>query len=410
MDDISNSSLYNKNSAINHVKSLAFGRKVGTKGEKRTINYIRNTLKKEGISFEIEPFLWFSIWHTLKLHSVCITSLIFADNLISLFMVGFWLFRLMILVSLFSFIKQIIDFVSLNWFTFKLDKEQILPKHPISQNLFTTVIAKQDRRKRPVVIFSAHYDSVSVNYSGSFLIITSVSFLFYFIVYFLIISYDDIYFVIRIINSIVILIYLTFLLTIKVDNESKGAIDNASGTAILIELSKIFYNKPLNNFDLIFLWTGAEELGLWGSRNYCTNNFKELDKKYNLDKSYIINIDMVGSYIGLVDKDKFFKKSIHNESLNNIIADIAREKEIFLRKEKSLELLSSDYKVFRNFARKHRKNLQICSFNSKTDKKYIHSSKDTPEKCFLKNLNDCIEICYFTLKWIDSHLAITPDE
>jgi len=393
------------------VKSLAFGREAGTEGEIRAINYIRNNLKKEGIKFEIEPVLWFSIWRTLRLFSICVTFLIFADILISFFIVGFWLFKLIIIFIPFFFIKQFIESnVNLSWFTFKLDERQILSKQPISSNILTTVIAKHDRRKRPVVIFSAHYDSISVNYNERFLIITGVIFFFYFFFYYPINYYIDIYFSIKLINCIIVFVYLTFLLTIKVDNQSKGSIDNASGTAILIELSKIFYNKPLTNLDLIFLWTGAEELGLWGSRNYCAKNFKWLDKKYNLDKSYIINIDMVGSYIGLVDKAKFFKKSIHKESLNDIIAVITREKEISLRKEKSLITLSSDSMVFRNFAKKLGKKLQICSFNSRTDNKLIHSPKDTPEKCFSKNLNDCIEICYFTLKKLDTNLIRTPDE
>ena len=106
MGNISNSSLYNKKSAINHVKSLAFGRKAGTEGEVRTINYIRNSLKKEGIKFEVEPVLWFSIWRTLKLSSVCVTFLILADILSSFFIVGFWLFKLIIIFILFFSIKQ----------------------------------------------------------------------------------------------------------------------------------------------------------------------------------------------------------------------------------------------------------------------------------------------------------------
>ncbi|MFX1376961.1 MAG: M28 family metallopeptidase, partial [Promethearchaeota archaeon] len=380
-------------------------------GEIRTLDYIGNSLKKEGIKFETEPFLWFSIWRTLKGYSVSIALLIFAESLISLFVVGFWYFQLVIIFILFSLIKQFIEpKVNISWFTSNSDKEQIYLKQPTSQNIHTTVIAKQDRRKRPVIILSAHYDSISINYSGRFLIIAGGIFLFNFIFYYLINYFGDTYFALKLINCIIIFAYLIFLISIKVDNQSKGSIDNASGTAILIELSKLFYNKPLNNLDIIFLWTGAEEEGLWGSKHYCSKNFWWLDKKYNLDKSYIINIDMVGSYIGLVDKDKFFKKSIHKENLNNVIAVIAREQEISLRKEKCLMTLSSDYNVFIDIARRLGKKLQICSFNSKRDRKIIHGSKDTPEKCFSKNLNDCIEICYFTLKKIDNDLVRTLDE
>ncbi len=387
------------------MKSLAYGRKAGTEGEIRTVDYIKNNLKKEGIKFEIEPFLWFSIWESLKPCSICVTFLIFADILSSFFIIGFWLFKLILIFILFFFIKQFIESnAHVKWFTFKFDNEKILSKQLISLNILTTVIAKHDRKKRPVVIISAHYDSLSVNYNGTILAITGVIFFFNFFLFYTLIYFGIFPFAIKIINCIIILVFLAFLFTIKVDNQSKGSIDNASGVAILIELSKIFYNKPLNNFDIIFLWTGAEELGLWGSRNYCAKNFKWLDKKYNLDKSFIINIDMVGSYIGLIDNTKSFKKSRYNESLNDIIEVIAREKEISLRKEKNLIPFFSDDIVFRNFAKKLGKKLQICSFNSRTDKKFIHSLKDTPEKCFSKNLNDCIKICYFTLKKLDNDL------
>ena len=47
MGVFSNSSLYNKSSAIDHVKSLDLGRKAGTVGEFIAMDYIRDTLKRE---------------------------------------------------------------------------------------------------------------------------------------------------------------------------------------------------------------------------------------------------------------------------------------------------------------------------------------------------------------------------
>jgi Zn-dependent M28 family amino/carboxypeptidase len=46
------------------------------------------------------------------------------------------------------------------------------------------------------------------------------------------------------------------------NKKSKGSIDNASGVSILIELIKLFKKSPLENYDIIFLWSGAEEWGL----------------------------------------------------------------------------------------------------------------------------------------------------
>ena len=198
-----------------------------------------------------------------------------------------------------------------------LKKEQTIKDRPFSLNILTTVRAKHDFRERPVVIFSAHYDSASVNYSERFLIYMSLIFFFFSFLYFLITYIVDVYFPVKLMSCVLVLVYLVFFLTIRINNTSNGSIDNASGTAILIELSKIFYNNPLTNLDIIFLWTGAEEMGLFGSKTYCYRNFKRLDKDYNLDKSYIINIDMVGSYIGLIDKVGIFEKTPLNRSLNN---------------------------------------------------------------------------------------------
>ncbi len=41
-------------------------------------------------------------------------------------------------------------------------------------------------------------------------------------------------------------------------------------------------------------------------------------------------------------------------------------------------------------------------FHTAKDSKYIHSSRDTPDKCYPENLNGCIDICYTSIKSIDS--------
>ena len=135
-DITSNSSLYNKKSAINHVKSLAFGRRVGTEGEIRSIDYIRNCLTTEGIKFEMEPFFRASIWYPLKFYSVWIVFLVFADSLSSFFIAGFWLFKLMIIIILVIMIKKFIEpAVNLGWFTYKLNELSIPDHHIIAVKL-----------------------------------------------------------------------------------------------------------------------------------------------------------------------------------------------------------------------------------------------------------------------------------
>ena len=69
-----------------------------------------------------------------------------------------------------------------------------------------------------------------------------------------------------------------------------GADDNASGTAGVIELARYYSNnnkKELYNF--LFICFSGEELGLFGSKQYCENPVVPLT-----DVNVMINMDMIG--------------------------------------------------------------------------------------------------------------------
>ena len=370
-------------------------------------DYIIDTLKEENMKTEVEPFLWVSIWSVYKFFFISLILLFLIDVLISFFRQMTQAYGLLLILVNLLFLKSYIESIVV-YKTF--DQKEPFQKKNVSHNVITTIKAKADIREKPVIIFCAHHDSISFNYSESFLTFMVLILIIYVSVFFPISIVLDFSFVFILFKLVLLLGLLTFFLTIKYTNKSMGSIDNASGMAILIELSKKFHNNPLNNSDLIFLWTGAEEMGLFGSKTYCYRNFKRLDKDYNLDKSYIINIDMVGSYIGLIDKVGIFEKTLLNRCLNNKLEEIAIDREIAIIKETKSVSFSSDHSIFQKYARKLKRDLQIGWFHSKMDDKFIHSSKDTPEKCFSKNLNDCIEICYFTLKKLDTNLVRTPDE
>ncbi len=68
-----------------------------------------------------------------------------------------------------------------------------------------------------------------------------------------------------------------------------GADDNASGTAALIQLSKILKNKASKKFNYVFVAFSGEELGLYGSKYFTEHSPVDL-KTVN----YMINMDMVG--------------------------------------------------------------------------------------------------------------------
>ena len=68
-----------------------------------------------------------------------------------------------------------------------------------------------------------------------------------------------------------------------------GADDNASGTAALIELSKLLKASKLKNNNYLFIAFSGEELGLFGSKYYTEHPAVDLART-----NYMINMDMVG--------------------------------------------------------------------------------------------------------------------
>jgi aminopeptidase YwaD len=68
-----------------------------------------------------------------------------------------------------------------------------------------------------------------------------------------------------------------------------GADDNASGTAALIELSKMLKASRLKNSNYLFIAFSGEELGLYGSKYFVEHPTVNLSTV-----NYMVNMDMVG--------------------------------------------------------------------------------------------------------------------
>lgn len=69
-----------------------------------------------------------------------------------------------------------------------------------------------------------------------------------------------------------------------------GADDNASGTAGVLELARYFVNNnKKEKFNFLFICFSGEELGLQGSKKYCSKPTIDLSKV-----NYMINMDMIG--------------------------------------------------------------------------------------------------------------------
>ncbi len=77
------------------------------------------------------------------------------------------------------------------------------------------------------------------------------------------------------------------------ERETIGACDNLGGTAMCLELARIFSSER-NLRTIRFIFFGSEELGLVGSRKYIKAHEKELEKI-----KLMINLDVHGQTIGI---------------------------------------------------------------------------------------------------------------
>ena len=106
------------------------------------------------------------------------------------------------------------------------------------------------------------------------------------------------------------------------DNINNGADDNASGTAMVLELFEKYASTNSHKSTLVFILFGGEELGLLGSKHYAENPTIDLDKV-----QLMVNLDMIGRldedknvYLGGVPTayglDKAIKPFIESSKLN----------------------------------------------------------------------------------------------
>jgi hypothetical protein len=380
---------------MEHIHTLAFNRTASSTGETEALSYIENELLKNNINSEVEHFNW-----TGPLKILMRTSYL-------LILINLILFRMIIVVLVYFIIKN----------AFRRFREVSFIKNEESKNIFTLIEAKEKKIKKPLVIITAHYDSLSANIPYRLQVVV-------FFIYRLVVFFYGIVFVVF--ASIFLLDFLRIILVTEFlvvfiafssvagvfisipilylvfrERPSTGSIDNASGVAISIELAKIFKRNPLDNMDVLILWPGAEEWGLKGSKKFCKTHFRSLKERYDLNRSFNINIDMVGSYIGLLNKSGFIFRKKMNRNLNEIFEATANQLNIPLKVYNRIIRPKSDYRSFQKYAKKTKTNFQVSLFHSSKDSKNIHSIRDTPEKCSLKNLNGCINICHQSLRSID---------
>jgi hypothetical protein len=118
-------------------------------------------------------------------------------------------------------------------------------------------------------------------------------------------------------------------------NDSDGAVDNASGVGVLLEVAKILRENSPKNIFPVFLFTDAEEFGLLGSLMFQRKHGTGMVKR----QAWVVNVDSIGGR-GRMRVCAVGRKG--KRWLAEVLG-FAREKDFFLRKIPFLKGIMMDY-------------------------------------------------------------------
>jgi len=167
--------------------------------------------------------------------------------------------------------------------------------------------------------------------------------------------------------AINLIVTILFLLN-TTNNESNGTIDNASGITCVFELLSYFSNPEsrLKHHNLWFVFTGVEECGTMGIRN-----FYQKIKHLNKEKTVIFNFDAIAKNTYLFPGKK----------MSNQISTIFS---MFVKNNKGLEIKRNTKKIpFGSHTDGYylkKKNFQGIGFGDLESYEHIHSVHDTVDK------------------------------
>ncbi len=174
-----------------------------------------------------------------------------------------------------------------------------------------------------------------------------------------------------------------------------GADDNASGTAILLELGRIFSERARHgeglNHHIMFVAFGAEEKGLLGSRNFMNLWSNKADSTIAM-----INFDMVGR-LGYTKANELEPYGIASENIAQIADTLSKENNISINYSRGGSFFTGGYFERTDHYPFALKGIPFMSFVNQTTKDY-HKPTDDIEKVNFEGMKTLTE---FVVKLID---------
>jgi len=369
-----------------NLTTFSFPRLSGTDGEKKALNLARSKVEDLNLKPLTQDFVFSTFFGRT-----------YPKMAFSLGFTVLFLFYLNIASFIISILFMII-FVILGFlFILTRKPESIrLPKKLNSSNLYVKIRTKYDEKdnleeehKERNVIFMCHLDSKGQKFSilgririirtwvfSGLIVITLVIFKNYIFT-----PFSLLFFIIGIFPTTVNFISTILFLLNTTNNESNGAIDNASGIACVLELLSYFSNPKfrLKHYNLWFVFTGTEECGTMGIRNF----YYKLTR-VNKDKSIVLNFDAIAK------NTYFFPGKKMSDQIYTIF-------NMFLKNTKGLEIKINPKKIYFGsysdgyyLKKKHFNGIGIGDLESYEQIHSIHDTVDKVDIPLLKNLCEMI--------------------
>jgi len=295
-----------------NLKQFAFPRLSGTEYEVKAYKKLTKEVENLNLKYEVQRFK-FSSFYSRIYSKVAFSSV---SIILFLFYLNIYMSISMILI-LISFTMLIISII----LTRQPEKIQFITKMD-SQNVLIKIksLSKEKKVKDRIVLFISHLDSKGQRFtiriririaklwiaSSIILIATIIS------KNLILVGFELVFYIIGLFPLILNILSTTMMLLNNTDNSSDGAVDNASGIACNLELIN-YYSIPenrLKNYDIWFLFTGAEECGTMGIRHFY-NSLVDFDPY----KSVIFNFESIAKHVYLFPGGKEGDHALNIDSL-----------------------------------------------------------------------------------------------
>lgn len=406
---------FDKEELFNYIKKFSFPRLAGSEGEKKAAELSVKQFKDLGFTednIERQKFKFSDFYSTFLIKLIAIINLLFLllflllTYIIVIFSTLILLILLLIILLILRGLKEPEDPGFWGKYYGNISE---------ASNVYAKVPAKDlPEEKAANIIISAHLDSKSQTYTTMmrissykvwFLGSVLLGFL-YFIKFLLYYNYikglDPIYLEIRIwIMTGILAIVSVLLMNLNTYNKSPGALDNASGMAIVFGLSSYFVKHPLKHFNLWFVQFSAEEIGTMGSRIFVKN----LENKFEKGKVFQFNIDLLsGKGLGEYNRIEYLRSFgiIPRDNLTSLLGrylrSAAAKKDIYIYGIHFTTGAHTDSLPFRN------RNYDTVDLGTMEATKWAHTTEDTPDKVDPVILKDtCILLKEATLQMDDDY-------